>query len=209
MLKSRFLLFVMLLLSACAPSPLAIQTAIAETQVGWTKTPSPTRIPVSEINIDPAIIQPEDLGLEVAEMQGTNPGIWPLANVYDGDYHFSRKLIDKKGDFVGWVSISVFESPKKLEDAFNIARANVSAHGFDACVRLGGDPATCRGLGVIMGSPSFAEKSVVYNSYDGLRGIIFVSGRALISVALNDKSVDAIIYYSEALNKRLTPIISD
>ena len=35
-----------IMLSACAPSPSALQTAIAETQAAWTKTPSPTSTPI-------------------------------------------------------------------------------------------------------------------------------------------------------------------
>jgi hypothetical protein len=37
-----FLLPAVLLLSACSPSPLAIQTAIAQTQAAWTPTAAPT-----------------------------------------------------------------------------------------------------------------------------------------------------------------------
>jgi len=41
---TRFLLFVILLLSACAPSPSTVETAIAQKQLAWTPTPVPTSV---------------------------------------------------------------------------------------------------------------------------------------------------------------------
>ena len=179
-------LLLCLAMTACSPSEGSIQTAIAETAAAGptaTSAASATPVPIAEIDISPQILQPEDLGLEGAEIQDTNPEIWPLKNVPSGDSHLSRKLNNPKGEFVGWVSIFLFESLDELEQAFSIAEQNVTKYKVAENVQLG-------------------TRSISYRE-TLLAGVIFVDGHALVSVAVSEKSDEAIIYYAKALDDRL------
>lgn len=110
--------------------------------------------PMVDISLDVSLIQPENLGLELGVASHANPLIWPLRGVPNGDNHFSQQMVDASGEYVGWVSIFLFNSLQSVDEAFALVEANVAGN------EAGGVPAV-------------GERSIVYDE-DGRHGIALV-----------------------------------
>jgi hypothetical protein len=183
-----------ILLTSCAPSASAVQTAVAQTQSAMpTEAPIPTstRVAIAKIKLEPEVIHPEDLGLVGGELSDSNPEIWPLKSVPNGDNHLSRKLLDAKGEFAGWVSIFLFESQEHLQQAFGTAQINITQYKTELDRTIG-------------------DQAAAYDE-PSMKGIIFTNGPALVSVALRETSTSiemkSIAYYADSLNSRVASII--
>jgi hypothetical protein len=144
----------------------------------------PLATPLSAINLDPAFLQVEGLGLAPGTVGRTNPVVWPLLNIPNGDNHLSQQLVDGSGEYIGWVSVFLFESGEDLESAFQALSGN--AAGFETS-----------------GVASVGERSLAYDE-NGRHGIAFVQCRALINILVGRSTpIDAVVAYGAALAGRL------
>ena len=177
-----------------------IQTAIAQTEMAQpastnepTKTPEPTSTPrpIADIIIEADTISPEDLGLQGGLILRTNPGIWPLRSVKDGDNHFSFELLNSQGDYSGWVSVFLFESDEELSTAFKIIQINV-----DNALE---NPQ----FGEIISSE---ENALVYQ--EAFKGAAYIKCNAIIHIMVKGKTdIVTMEKYAERLIDRLAPIV--
>lgn len=195
-----------LVISACgatAPEPTAApkptDTPVPTATPVPTDTPAPTKTPtpaytptpvsVSSIDIGSQLINPEELRLEIAEEQSSNPGIWPLRDVSDGDKHFSWRLTDMSGNFKGWVSIFVFESQSDLSGAYSKVEDNVRKYAQGS-------------------SPDLGTDCVVYEE-PSLEGVAYTVDRALVNISLRwGKGIEPIVSYAQSLERQLLPQVS-
>ena len=174
-------------------TPVPTATPVPTDTPAPTKSPTPaytpTPVPVSSIDIGSQLINPEELRLEIAEEQSSNPGIWPLRDVPDGDKHFSWRLTDMSGNFKGWVSIFVFESQTDLSGAYSKVEDNVRKYAQGS-------------------SPDLGTDSVVYEE-PSLEGVAYTVDRALVNIALRwGRGVDPIVSYAQSLERQLLPQVS-
>jgi hypothetical protein len=96
------------LMSACAPSPQAIQTAMAMTQAAWTPTPTLTITPT----YTPTTIPPPILTLTINEMECSFDG--PLAIPY-GEFRIKLVLIEQRPTDSGYALARLVDG-KTVED---------------------------------------------------------------------------------------------
>ena len=66
----------------------------------------------NNLSISEDVFHPEKLGLIGAEFQDTKPELYPLREIPFTNNQLSRKLIDQKGDFAGWIYIFIYNDDK-------------------------------------------------------------------------------------------------
>ena len=109
MFQKGFLLVTsVLLLAACAPSPQAIQTAIALTQAAWTPTPTLTTTPT----YTPTPTSPPILTLTINEMECSLDG--PMTIPY-GEFRIKLILLEQKPTDSGYALARLLDG-KTIED---------------------------------------------------------------------------------------------
>jgi len=140
--------------------------------------------PMADVQLDESLIGPEELGVQLGVASRTNPLIWPLSGVADGQRHFSQQLVDASGEYVGWVSIFLFDSQADLQEAFSQVAQNVAGQEHPEIAPVG-------------------EQSVAYDE-NGRHGVALVACHALLNVYAS-RSIDLgrLAGYGEALAGRL------
>ncbi len=126
------------------------------------ESPELETTPMADIVIDDSLIHPEEIGVQMGVASRTNPLIWPLQGVPNGNGHFSQQLVDSSGEYVGWVSIFLFDSQADLREAFALVAQNVAGHERTDV-------------------PSAGEQSLAYDE-DGRHGVALVACHALVNV---------------------------
>jgi hypothetical protein len=118
MKKLFFLLVAIILFSACAPSPEAIQNTLTQNQAALpTLSPTPSPIPLSEINLDNILFLPGDLPKgfifkSIIEETSSNERV-------PGQVKRIVLELTKQDTGNGVVSISLFEDTEKRDQEFS------------------------------------------------------------------------------------------
>jgi hypothetical protein len=206
-LKRLWGVVVCLLAVACAPSQASIETAIAQTQAAAptntvaptvtiqpTATVAPTATPepfdVTTLEIDPAIIDVEGLGLRAGVPTNEKPVQFYTQSVRPGEYHLSRQLLDQSGKFAGWVSFFVFEDVFRADSAYLTVVANMAQASLSDPTDVG-------------------EKAIYFE--DGERsGIAVLRCHALMTVMIGERLGQSILRsFAEQLLTKLEPYVCD
>lgn len=106
--KCILLIAIVMLMAECAPSPQAIQTAIAKTQAAWTPTPTLTTTPT----YTPTTIPPPILTLTINEMECSFDG--PLIIPY-GEFIIKLIINEQKPSNSGYALARLVDG-KTVED---------------------------------------------------------------------------------------------
>ena len=143
-----------MLLSACR--------SVADRGEEGVESPSIETTPMADIVLDESLIHPAELGVQLGVASRANPLIWPLRGVPNGDGHYSQQLVDAAGEYVGWVSIFLFDSQAELQEAFALVSQNVASNARTEIAPVG-------------------EQSLAYDE-DGRHGVALVACHALVNV---------------------------
>jgi len=184
-MKKHFITFILFLffISSCSVKTEAKETLIPE------PTPTPTRIPLSEIDLEGMLIMDGDLpaGYSGAQIRATAPKIIGI-NLPDSQYQIYQELA-KDGQMAGGISVYLYESTENIENAY------VSIlDGFS-------DPIDLKDIG---------EKAAYHNTFVISRaGLVFIRCNAVVEIDMRDLgfSDDPLFGYAKRLDKRLTEIV--
>jgi hypothetical protein len=120
MKKMICLIFLMIILSACAPSETSVQTAIARTQAATT---APAKMPLSDIKLESIINQAGDLppGFSESKISDSGPEFNSDLKKAVRSIYLQFTLENKPG---GGISIYLFDNPEYLGQAFDTVSQN-------------------------------------------------------------------------------------
>ena len=120
MKKISIYIIVIILLSACSPSPEAIQQAISQTQ---TAAPTPTKIPFSQIPLKDLIFQEGDLpaGYSPAQIRSELGDFTDNAVTPDNFISYS---LSHNGSMGGLVDVLVYNDISNVKPAFTEASSH-------------------------------------------------------------------------------------
>ncbi|MBA4383461.1 MAG: hypothetical protein C0410_01875 [Anaerolinea sp.] len=120
-MKKLILILLTLFLVSCKPSPEVIQKAISQTQ---TAMPTPTKIPLSSIDLSSVIFKDGDLpaGYEPAQIRSELGDF--TRTIPTPDNSISQTL-SNNGKIGGLVDILLYEDSTKVQSAFNQITPNM------------------------------------------------------------------------------------
>jgi hypothetical protein len=166
----------------------------------WTSTPVPTltaapsSVPLSEIDLEPLLVQPGDLpaGYSASQIRDTVPDIFSKV---PAAAKVVSQLFAKDGETSGSVTVLLYESKSDLNTAFSMIP-----------VILGGDNED---------QPAVGEHAIASNiskSAPGIRfdlvNLTFIRCRALVQTQLIGTSYEGdIVAYGKRLDKRLAAVV--
>jgi len=188
--KKNTLLIVCLatILSACAPSPQSIQTALAQTKAAWMPSPSPTNIPFASLDLENKLIINGDLppgfsGSQIRYDPGYFTNYAPIP-----DYHINQ-IISYNNHNGGLVDVLLFEDINKVPRAYQLFLSTmIMSNSKNANV----------------GEESTASDNVELIKTTDLA---FIRCHAVVHIQLigSSNQID-VISYGQRLDKRLQPI---
>lgn len=207
MKKLFFFLVTIILLTACAPSPEAIQKAMIQTQAAIptstptsTPTPTATSIPLSKINLDNILLVGGDLpeGF-IAKPLGryTNN---PILVDISGQEQMVIQEFSKTNEGIGLVSVYLFEEIVKRNQAYDIAISKL-------------DEPSSIGRTIKSDINDIGEEGLLYFDYVigniTISKIIFVRCHAFVFLtrSMDDENSSVLRAYAKKLDERLTNLI--
>ncbi len=182
--------------SACSPStPIPTETPLPSPTPQPTATPTatPTPIPFSQLNLETALIKSGDLpaGVSGAQIRSSAPEMFK--NVPTADYTIFQQF-EKKGNAAGGVAVFVYESPERVESAYQEI--------------LGG-------MGETKPSTDFGDKantSILSMTVAGITlefsEALFIRCHAVAHIRMTDiADINAIVAYAQRLDERLREFV--
>ncbi len=201
----KVLLLIALGLAACSPrdaEPGRIQTDTLQPP-----TAAPTLVPMSQLDLEPLLVQSGDLppGVVGSQIRARPPDIIPgipvaAAQIYQAfDRSDSGTVFELSG-----VYVFLYDDPAQAEAAFNVI--------VDAMMH-GGVQGSVGGLeGLQFHSPPIGQRSVSalspFWTLESVTDIAWLNCRAVVYTRM-PADVDAISAYAERLNSRLEPLVCD
>jgi hypothetical protein len=208
-MKKFSVILIALLLVACAPSPQAIQAAIAQTQSAWTPIPTPTStlIPLSKIDLKSILVLPEDLP---AGFSGANVSDPPSGfNVISGYTYGIYQQFERGEDPSGGVAVFLYDTIEARDWDYSIlVKKSIDDGSFDTTLST-----------LIVSTngqvPKVGERATYVTVLGSSMGIdltstdLFVARcHALISIRMSGiGEVDPLSTYARKLDNRLQPIV--
>ena len=204
MKSTYYLVLIAILLASCssAPSPDAVQTAIAQTQIAQpantlipspiaTSTPeftsTPTPIPLTDIDLESLLILPNDLppGMSGGQIAATLP---PAFSSPKPDSFINQPLADNNS-LAGGVMVLLFNNEDDAKQAYKNLRAKAGEEISNIGDQASGD---------------FLDSGDTH-----IVALNFIRCHAVAYIFGVDKSFDkeAAINYATRLDKRLTPLV--
>lgn len=197
MQKLTVMIALVLILSACAPSESAIQTAMVQTQAAYTPTPEPTPIPLKDIDISDVLVVQGDLpaGVSAAQLRDTAPEMYNKLPITDKTTFLQFESNNKAA---GGVVVFLYEDETERLKAFDLV---VDSMGDDLPEQIIGVGEQAAGFGVDFKSPLDGSSLIKAAEIAFLRCAFVAHVRFT-----NTDDVDAAIAYAKRLDKRLTPL---
>jgi hypothetical protein len=183
-------------LAACGPSPVAVQQTVeagmAQTQAAiptQTLTPSPTSVPLSEVDLEAILILPGDLPTDFVGGQIKSKVTNEFKDVPDAAQVVQQGF--RAGDYsADGITILLYESPSDIDAAYKVFLREE------------------RRLGPLS---DVGEKAKIFSSGLDVKSvqILFVRCHAIVFIDLfaTSASADVATTYAQRLDKRLTPLV--
>ncbi len=190
-------LMIVTLLSACAPSESAIQTAMAQTQATYTPTPEPTPIPLTDIDISEILVVQGDLpaGVSAAQLRDIAPKMYNNLPNPDKTTFLEFERDDKAS---GGVVVFLYKDDARRLDAYDLI---VEDMGNDYTKQVTDVGEQAFGFAVDFKSP-LSGKSILKAAE-----IVFVRCAVVVHVRFaGTDDINTAIAYGKRLDKRLAPL---
>ncbi len=168
-----------------------------------TNTPTATPIPLSELDLEPLLIQPGDLpaGFSGAQVKDVAP------NMFD-DLSAAENTIDQRfergGDTAGGVTVFLYDSTSEIEEAYALL---MSIEADYVVLLTGGmNIQTVTGVGeqAIVSVLSFSVGGFALESSD----LAFIRCNAVVHIRMAGVvDIDTIKAYAKRLDSRLEPVV--
>jgi hypothetical protein len=203
MKKLFSLLVVIILFSACAPSPEQIQKAMTQTQAAIptpTPAPTPTSIPLSKINLDNELLVEGDLpeGFVAGPIgrYTNNPNLESIT----GQEQMIIQEFSKTNGGIGLVSVFLFEETEKRNQAYDIAKSKLDEPSSISTITKS-DINDIGAEGILYFDPVMGNITI--------STIIFVRCHAFayLGRSMDDENSSVLRAYAKKLDERLTQII--
>lgn len=201
------IVFCMMVISGCGPSPEAIEEALAKTQMAYTPTPSatalptetpvPTLIPFAELDIEALLFQEGDLPAEYKMGQITNDLIKDLRNLPKASQIIQVTI--SEGSFLSDGAIALlYDDLSDVEKAYSEAEKAIQREegSFEKISDIGEKGALVIGPMSVL----FATRT----NY-----LVFVRCHAVVYIQLfgSYSSRSIILNYGERIDKRLQAVV--
>ena len=195
-------IFLTMILAACGPSDADIASAIADTEEAIptaTIEPTPTTIPISEIDLTELLVQPGDLpaGIDEAQIRDTPDSLvsWvPKAS------NVIYQQFDKSGKGMGGVTVWLYETQTEAANAYSELRNGiVGLEDYDEIGDRSADILPDTGTALVLGiSVEYLLGHLVFNR---CHAVVYVG------MAPGASGIEAIRAYAKRLDTRLEPIV--
>ena len=168
-----------------------------------TNTPTPTPIPLSELRLEPLLIQPGDLpaGFSVAQVKDVAPSMFD-------DLPSAENTIDQRfergGDTAGGVTVFLYDSTSEIEEAYALLMS-IEAD-YVALLTGGMNVQTVTGVGeqAIVSVLSLSVGGFTLESSD----LAFIRCNAVVHIRMAGVvDIDTIKAYAKRLDSRLEPVV--
>jgi len=166
-----------------------------------TNTPTPTPIPLSELRLEPLLIQPGDLpaGFSGAQVKDVAPSLFD-------DLPTAENTIDQRfergGDTAGGVTVFLYDSTSEIEEAY----ALIMSIEADSSIMGGMNVQAVAGVGeqAIVSVLSLSVWGFTLESSD----LAFIRCNAVVHIGMvGVVDIDTIKAYAKRLDSRLEPVV--